>query len=128
MSEYKREDGFYEGRIIGTHIEEDAFDSKAMVACFTVEVGDDEYVCKHSDGAGNEDARKRCESVFAALDLPFPDGFRDLSPVVGREVRVRLKTNAKGTRQNAYIATSRTGKVLTVEEINRRLDSDSVPF
>jgi hypothetical protein len=124
----EREDGFYQGRIIGTHVEEDAFNANGLVACFTVEIENDEYVCKHQDGAGDPKAKERCEQVFAALELPFPDGFRDLSPVVGKEVRVRLKTNTKGTRQNAYIATSRAGKVLSADEINKRLDADTIPF
>ena len=128
MSEPKRPDGFYDGKIIGTRVQEDTFNEGGMVAVFTVEIDGEEYDCEHPDGSGNKEARGRCEAVFEHLGLPFPKGFLDLSTVMGRDVRVRLKTN-KRDRQNAYIATMRQGKTLSTEEINRRLaEDDAIPF
>lgn len=128
MSEYKRPDGFYTGTITGARIEEDSFNDGGMVVVFTVDVDGDEYDCRHPDGSGDAKARERCEQVFAHLDLEFPKAMLDLSPCVGKEVRIRLKQNLKATRQNAYIATSKQGRVLTTDEINRRLNDDAVPF
>lgn len=128
MSE--RADGTYPATIVSAYVIEDQWDEGEYVIKIDANLdGGGAVTAQAKMAAGDAKTQARRDAVLKELGLTWPCKSKDLAAIVGREVRINLKTSAKG-RQNAYIATARPEVVLTPEQLDAMADnSDSdLPF
>jgi len=123
----ERADGKYQGTIAHAYVAEDQFNEGSYVLKLDVNLeGGGAVTCRQS--LDNDDKGRR-NGVLKELGLSYPFASAELTGLTGREIDINLKTSAKG-RQNAYVSTQREERVLTPEEIDRKLSggSSDIPF